>query len=753
VTSCHPHPGQLKKIRGGNPISTEESSNRSFPHLTACLRGKARLTVLATLLFSTLIPGQAFALATIKIISVPAYGNFGSMSGVVSGVDCSQYRVAGVIYVPGLGWYTKPFFSDPSVAINPTDCTWSLNVTTGGLDTRATIHSAWLVPANFTVPLASGSGRVPAALSGFPHDSRERYGPIVEFAGRRWAVKDAPLPVGPGANLFSALPTDVWADQAGLHLTLSKKGDDWWSTELTLLGAPLGYGTYIYQTASRTDNLDINVTFGGGFTWDDYGDEESPDGSANREIDIGEDSRWGVPADANTQNVKQPYNYTAANRYRFNLPDLSGDPALTRIMVWTPTFIRFITLKGNHPTVDDPSAVVSDYTYTHNPSERRYVPVPGRERLHFNLWLNKTVNSTGPTDGQPIEVIVKNFAFSPLNNQRDLDGSGTSDLIWSNTATKETAAWLMDGLNPISARILRGFNTGWSVEKIADLNGDGKADIVWRHSDGTLASRLMNGLDMLGEGVLLGPGSGWSIKLVGDFDGNGKDDLLWEHTDGSSAIWLMDGLSPIAGGGLLGPGTAWRVKLIGDFDGNGKDDLLWEHADGSSAIWLMDGLSPIAGGGLLGPGTAWRVKLIGDFDGNGKDDLLWEHADGSSAIWLMNGLTAVAGGGLLGPGTGWSAKHIGDFDGNGKDDIVWEHADGSWAIWLMNGLPPLAGGGLLGPGTGWSVTHIGDFESNGKADLLWEHLDGSVVIWLMDGLSASKFGGVLGPGTGWKPVP
>jgi hypothetical protein len=350
----------------------------------------------------------------IAISAVPPYGVDGFIGGVVSGVDFATHRVAPYIHVEGLGWYTKPTFLSPTVLINP-DGTFSADVATGGIDNRATLYCAALIPTGIDPPAANGAPRIPASLVSLAIDCAERYGRTLEFAGRTWAVKEAPVPVGPGWNRFSDLASDVFVDELGLHLTIHLHDDGfWWATEVVLLER-LGFGTYSFQTASRLETVDRNATFGA-FTWDSYGDQEP--GGPNREIDI-EDSRWGNAQEVTTsQAVVQPFN-VAGNLHRYTIPDLSTDPALTRFFTWAPEQVRSVALLGYHsPSSLPQEALIDEFLYMQDAGLNHFIPTEGRAAFRFNLWLNN-VELGGPpppvpANGQTVEVVVTDFSFAPL---------------------------------------------------------------------------------------------------------------------------------------------------------------------------------------------------------------------------------------------------------------------------------------------------------------------------------------------------
>jgi uncharacterized protein YkwD len=343
-------------------------------------------------------------------------------------------------------------------------------------------------------------------------------------------------------------------------------------------------------------------------------------------------------------------------------------------------------------------------------------------------------------------MVVLTMASVAQAAPSDLNGDNRSDLLVHSSSGGQLDAYLMNGTTVTASTTLMAANSGWTVTHMADLNGDGRADILWQHTDGRVATWLMNGFTPLSGAVLMNAGLGWSISHTADLNGDGKADIIWKHTDGRVATWLMNGIAPLNGAVLMNAGLGWSISHTADLNGDGKADIIWKHTDGRVATWLMDGLNPLTGAVLMNAGQGWTVSHAADFNGDGKADIVWRHTDGRVAAWLMNGLTTVSGGVLVGAGTGWSVSHTADFNGDGKADILWRHTDGSVAAWLMNGLAPSATP-LLGANTGWSVTHTSEMNGDGKADLLWRHDDGRVAIWLMNGAAALVAAPIFGAGT------
>lgn len=207
----------------------------------------------------------------------------------------------------------------------------------------------------------------------------------MRFSGHSWAVKASSAPVGPGPNVFSDSPENVWVDRVGrLHLRLTSRGGRWRACEV-ILDRSLGHGTYGFALDSPVGQLDPNVVLGM-FTW---GDDPA---YSHREIDI-EFARWGAAATQNALYAVQP-SAQAGNACSFVVQP--NDAATSHEFTWTPDQVSFRSAAAGRP--------IADWRYS-GPD----VPEPRDERTRINLWLYR---GHPPTDGHEVEAVLSAFTFA-----------------------------------------------------------------------------------------------------------------------------------------------------------------------------------------------------------------------------------------------------------------------------------------------------------------------------------------------------
>ena len=258
-----------------------------------------------------------------------------------------------------------------------------------------------------------------------------------------------------------------------------------------------------------------------------------------------------------------------------------------------------------------------------------------------------------------------------------------------------------------------------------------------------------------------------------DLNGDGKADILWHHqTTGELYAWFLDGMAVTAGSYLTPPAftdTRWQIRAIADLDGDGKADILWHHQEtGDLYVWLMDG-TVVTGGSYLTPrsfaDTRWQIRGVADFNSDGQPDILWrQQQTGELYVWLMSGLTVTGGSYLTPPSLPdplWQIRSVTDLNRDGKADVLWHHqGTGDLYVWYLDGTM-VTRGAYLTPGqfadTRWQIRRVDDFDGDGQPDVLWHHqTTGELYVWLLDGSVASR-GSYLVPDrfadTRWQIVP
>jgi len=103
----------------------------------------------------------------------------------------------------------------------------------------------------------------------------------------------------------------------------------------------------------------------------------------------------------------------------------------------------------------------------------------------------------------------------------------------------------------------------------------------------------------------------WQIVGVDDVNGDGKADLVWRHMQtGDVAVWLMDGAMVTQGPVVATVPLQWRLAKVEDVDGDGKADLVWQEMQtGDVAVWLMHGVT-LPETGILASGVPlpWQIQ-------------------------------------------------------------------------------------------------------------------------------------------------
>lgn len=199
----------------------------------------------------------------------------------------------------------------------------------------------------------------------------------------------------------------------------------------------------------------------------------------------------------------------------------------------------------------------------------------------------------------------------------DFNGDRQPDLLFQDSGGF-LATWYMNGGKLTSADFLLPSNVGdpaFRVAATADFNRDGQEDVLFQSTDGTLAVWLMNGTQQASASLLTPSNPGdrnWQVAASGDVNRDGKADIVFQHTDGTLAVWYMDGTS-LSSAALIEPanaGAGWKVVAVGDLNADGKTDLIFQHTDGTLAMWAMDG-SKLTSAALLDPSNpgdaAWKV--------------------------------------------------------------------------------------------------------------------------------------------------
>lgn len=286
----------------------------------------------------------------------------------------------------------------------------------------------------------------------------------------------------------------------------------------------------------------------------------------------------------------------------------------------------------------------------------------------------------------------------------DIDGDGRADLCGRDAAGLRCWRFTGDGFGAPIRKDIMSTDAGWAEPwhyatiHLADVNGDGRADVCGRRDAGFrcwLSSGA--GFPTEIEGPEYGDDNGWrrvehygTIRL-GDVNGDGRDDVCARNTE-RVRCWISDGtgfptrVEGPAWGNEQGWNAVerWSTILLADVDGDGRADLCGRGTQGFRCHRsLGTSFGPALFAGSFTDQNGWSqpdryaTLRLADLDGDG-DLAVCGRSDAGMRCFEWTGAGFATGARVLGHfdnDNGWQLPEryrtirFSDVDGDGRADL------------------------------------------------------------------------------------
>ncbi len=347
----------------------------------------------------------------------------------------------------------------------------------------------------------------------------------------------------------------------------------------------------------------------------------------------------------------------------------------------------------------------------------------------------------------------------------DIDGDGKADLVVANYLDNTISIFRNISSNgvPLTAasfapRVDLATPPGPFLSTVADVDGDGKLDIIVADSGTNLVSVYQNhctpgniSTNLFAEVDFIA-GNGPQAVEVRDMDGDGKPDILVANAgDGTLSVLRNTGVTGSLTMSSFAPkvdfttGAGCHAVLAGDLDGDGQPDVVTANMSGNTLSVLRNLSTP--GNLVFAPQVLLNTQqqpvqiALGDLTGDGRLDVL-------TTSYLPQTLSVFHNLGTLGSlttnsfapridysldGRGHTIA-LGDLEGEGKLDVADVTEINSWLNIFSNASTPgnFTNTSLAGPvefSTGinpWGVS-IGDLDGDGRPDIVFCNVNDKTV--------------------------
>jgi len=358
----------------------------------------------------------------------------------------------------------------------------------------------------------------------------------------------------------------------------------------------------------------------------------------------------------------------------------------------------------------------------------------------------------------------------------DLDGDGLRDLVAAGGNDHIVSVQrniTMPGASSPDFRAHLVHAVGWNATAVAaaDLNGDGRPDLVVVNRDANTVSALLNTTTVSPPGSpslnfdtqrSFATGSTPTSVAIADMNIDGKPDLIVANGDGHSISVLLN--TTLAGTGLpafvtqqvFAAGLSPAAVTAADINGDGRPDAIVADAASNTVSVLLGSAAPgsstasFANPVFLATGAGPLDVVAVDVDADGRPDLVSADSGDDTVSVLLNDTApgaskpAFAARRAFATGAGPVAVRAADVNGDGKPDLAVVDGSGSSPSILRNATVPGAGEPHFlarqdyAVGTDPVAVAMGDVNGDGKPDIaVSSDAPGSVLILPNDTASVS----------------
>lgn len=351
----------------------------------------------------------------------------------------------------------------------------------------------------------------------------------------------------------------------------------------------------------------------------------------------------------------------------------------------------------------------------------------------------------GPNFSPASQWLQHGNSFIPGQAQyADLNGDGKTDLIFQ---SEDNQFWVSlstgAGLNPPVSWMQHGGTFLDGQAQYADLNGDGKADLIFQSTVNQFWVSLSTGTGFNPPAQWLQHGATFIDGQVqyADLNGDGRADLIYQATDNKFWVSLSTGTGFSPAQSWLQHGNTFIAgqAQYADLNGDGKADLIYQGNNNQFWVSLSSGSGFSPAGSWLQHGGQFIAgqAQYADLNGDGKADLILQGNDNKFWVSLSTGagftapLSWFQHGGTFVAG---QARYV-DLNGDGKADLIFQNANNQFWVTRSTGAGFVAATMWMQHGGTFVArqAQYADLNGDGLVDLVFQNNENDFWVSLVAG--------------------